>query len=320
MRVRLFRAWASNNSGAYVLLGRFRDASVAEKAAADLNDALAAHDEWSARVPQSKDASPFMAFAEAHGLPMQDRWVPWGDGMRCQVLDRQVLLEGYAADMPSAFVAYVAKHEGHVETELIHAHGAVILRAEVWMVEGWRAERQVESAAALARFEARIGGDAELAASLEGRGQHAPRRAHVIAAEDGEAHVIAAPRDVTRASKALRAAALAEGLLISFQVSEWVDDQGDPAEVIARAVTKECLGVELVDVGSSPDEVRAALTEILGIAPEEVARVLGPSPTARPRRFMQGAARAHCELAIRLLRRHGATVRLRSEGGVIQDA
>ncbi len=131
--------------------------------------------------------------------------------------------------------------------------------------------------------------------------------------------MLAAPKDVTRASKALRAAALAEELRISFHVSEWVDDEGDPAEVIALVATKQWLGVELVEVGSRPDEVATAMTEILGVDPAHAARVIGADWGGRPKMIMRGATRVHCELALRLLRQHGATVRIRSEDGSIEQ-
>lgn len=238
MRIRFFHAFASNNSGAYVLLGRFHDVAVAEATAAELNEALAAHDAWEAILPPARDPSPFMAFAERHGLPMQGGWVPWEAGMRCEVLGQQILLESYAADMPSAFVAWVAKHGGHVETELIHAHGATVLKARVWMDGHWQPEKKDASAAAHLRFEERMRTDAELADTIAPRHEKDPKRAlHFVRDPMGSRLVLLAPRDVTRASRVIRAAATAEGLRTDFSVTEWIDERGDPAAVMAGAAS-----------------------------------------------------------------------------------
>lgn len=322
MRVRLFRAWASNNSGAYVLLGRFHHAAVAASVASTLNEALAAHDAWVLSRPPSKGDSPFMAFAQAHGLPMQDGWVPWTHGMRCEVLDTQVLLDGYAAEMPSAFVAFVAKHRGHVESEIIHAHGAVIVRVNLWMKDGYRPERAADAAAARARFEAAIESDPELTEALAGdpRWARSARRPHVIEGDGYHSfELIVAPCDVAKASRAIRRCAQAEGLTTLFHAFEWPEDEGDPAEAIALATRKESLTVEIEEVGSTPAELERALVELVGLAPELARQLLAEDPRG-PRQFFGNASRRECDVALRVVRRFGATAHVRARDGRIEGS
>jgi hypothetical protein len=323
MRIRFFRAWASNNSGAYVLLGRFRDAAVAAEVGRTLDEALAAHDLWARALPPSTGESPFMAFARAHGLPMQEGWVSWNDGMRCEVLDTQVLLEGYAAEMPSAFVAFVAKHGGHVASEIIHAHGAVMVRANVWMKNGYRPEREDDARAARARFETAIETDAELADALasDPRWPRPTRRAHVLDLDgfDHSVEVLVAPRDVAKASRALRRCAAAEGLTTLFHVFEWSDDEGDPAETMLLAMRTESLGVEIDDVGATPAELERALVELVGLGPDQAKQLLAPDRRG-PRRFFGAASRRECDVAARVVRRFGASAHVRSQRGPVEES
>ena len=318
MRIRFFRAWASNNSGAYLLLGRFAEVTTAEEVARSLNETLAEHDAWVNRDPRPEGPSPFMAFAEKHGLPMQMAWVTWEDGMRCEVLGSQVLMEGYANDMPSTFVAWVAKHGGHVEAEIVHAHGATVLQVEMHTVGGWKKENREASRAALARFVDRVRADPEVQATLvpKRRGDP-PREVHAVPSEAPH-RLLLAPTRVTQASKAIRDAAREEGVVVRFSVSEWIHDIGDPAAVMAAPVDDAWFDVVVEDPGPTPELLIAAMTEKLGMRAGVPEYYLSNRPVRRtglprpwPRAFGQPGSRAHCEEMLAVLLAHGATAAIR---------
>ncbi|AKF04275.1 hypothetical protein [Sandaracinus amylolyticus] len=269
--------------------------------------------------PPAKDPSPFMAFAQKHGLPMQTGWVPWQEGMRCEILGAQVLLESYAAEMPSAFIAWIAKHGGHVQTELIHAHGPLVLRAHVWMKDGWSPENHVRAHHALARFEAKVSVDPEVKASLQHRWATVSRGIHFVPNEHGGREALVAPYDVTRASRALRAAAISEGLGISFELFEWIDHESDPAEVIALSARGESLRLEIDDPGPRPEELARALTDLLGIPPERATWMVLPRKSPARSVVLDHVSRRHGELALRVVRHHGATAHLRARDGAVVE-
>lgn len=315
MRIRFFRAWASNNSGAYLLLGQFAEVKMAEEVARPLNEALAEDEAWCKSHPQSEAQSPFMAFAEKHGLPMQMTWVPWKEGMRCEVLGSQVLIQGWAADMPSTFVAWVAKHGGHVETEIICAQGATVLQVTMRTEEGWRTDA---ARAALVRFVERVRADPEVQATLVPKRRGDPPR-EVHAVPSGAPHrLLLAPKGVMQASKAIREAAREEGVVVRFSVSEWIHDLGDPAAVMAAPVDYEWLDVVVEDPGPTPEALIAAIAEQLEMRPDFAEFLVTNRPARRtglirpwPRIFIQRGSRPHCEQMLAVLLAHGATAAIR---------
>lgn len=316
MRIRFFRAFASNNSGAYVLLGRFYEAKVAEEAAHELNEVLAAEDVWCASRPEPGARGPFMTFAEKHGLPMQTPYSGWREGMRCEVLGSQVLLEGYAPDMPSTFVAWIAKQGGHVESEIIHAHGARILSVTVSVAyPGPGVEREAARNAAreaVQRFQERVRIDPEVQTSLAPRRWgESPREVHVANAS----MLVLAPYELTRASRAIRALAASEGVRVSFQVSEWIDDEGDPA----RAMTSqrpEQFDVLLDHAGPTPDQVSAAMAAVKNIPASLAASLLSNRPNRKgttmpsPRRIAGRVTREAADELVRAVSAAGAVARI----------
>jgi hypothetical protein len=317
MRIRWFRAFASNNSGAYVLLGRFRDLAVAEASARELNEALAAHDAWASALAPATGTSPFMTFAEKHGLPMQHGRVPWEEGMRCEVLGQQVLLESYAAEMPSAFVAWIAKHGGHVETEIIHAHGATVLRAAMHTHEGWRPENRLASVAARTRVVERARAHPDVVDVLAPRRPEEPlRRLHAVP-DGAPSTLLLAPRDVTRATKAIRAIALEEEVSVSFSISEWIDDHADPAAVMAGAIRTEWLDVVLASPGPDPEALIEALAAELkrerryveSLVLDRPLRHTG-QPAPWPRHIVRGATAGWAERVLAVALACGASAHL----------
>jgi hypothetical protein len=70
MRIRLFNAFASNNSGSYTIVGSFRDEATAEEVALLLQRACDAHSAWyEEHNDEQHGESPLDSFAQREGLP-----------------------------------------------------------------------------------------------------------------------------------------------------------------------------------------------------------------------------------------------------------
>lgn len=291
MRIRIFRGWASNNSGAYVLLGHFQSAELAERAAEALR----------------KDGSLAADFAQS----------PTGEPVRCEVLGEQVLLEGYTPEMPPVFCAWLTQHGGRVQAELVHAHGPVVLRAQVWRrydASEDRAQAQQAARAAEGALLEALEGDDVLKEAFAPRWERdTPRALHPIHDTHGGLVLVGAPRGaLVEVTRVVRQHATALGLVVRFDVFEWPGGDRDPGAVIAKDAS-EHLVVKLVEVGPRPDAVRGVL-----LAAAKV------SPTLVDAYFVTGAGRAHEVLrapsgqarsVAHLLRQAGADATLHDEDG-----
>ncbi|MEZ4389777.1 MAG: ribosomal protein L7/L12 [Polyangiales bacterium] len=129
MRIRLFSAFASNNSGSYTLVGRFRDEATAEEVAEVLQRAIDAHEAWhDAHAFDETGDAPLDALARELGLRdarhgRGDDWPQYGPKPTALAAGRQVLVHApYTVTLPPVFgEAFYAKG-GRVEVELDHAH------------------------------------------------------------------------------------------------------------------------------------------------------------------------------------------------------
>lgn len=128
MKIFLFQAFASNNSGSYTIVGTFSNSATAESAANILTDVLAAHGVWHERAGNEKEVSPLDEFAEKYGLrdPARGRdqdWPDYGAGPSVVALDCQVLVHApYTVTMPRAIGEFFYAQGGRVSVELDHAH------------------------------------------------------------------------------------------------------------------------------------------------------------------------------------------------------
>lgn len=133
MRIRLFRAFASNNSGSYTIVGSFRAVDTAKDVAKVLRDITAEHDAWfrseTGRLYAEGDPpSPMQRFAREHGLieeqPGHDQdWPEFGEPPVVITSGAQVIVYvNYTVTMPSAFGEYFYKRGGRVSREMEHSH------------------------------------------------------------------------------------------------------------------------------------------------------------------------------------------------------
>ncbi|MGA9520123.1 MAG: hypothetical protein WBV82_01585 [Myxococcaceae bacterium] len=131
MHIQLWNAYASNNSGAYTIVGTFTSAETAAEIASTLAPVLEAQTKWAdsddgAEAPDAP--SPLRKFAAAEGLPLEEGWIDWpayGDDNcpRVVAVGRQVLLHhSYTVSLPRFFGQWFYARGGRVERELDHTH------------------------------------------------------------------------------------------------------------------------------------------------------------------------------------------------------
>ena len=158
MRIRVWNAFASNNSGSYTIVGCFATAGRAEECARELAAMVAAHHAWytqSAEVPSEE--SPIVAFAKAKGLQwsaglgQNDEWPDeYARPPRVIAVDRQVIVHApFTVTMPHTFGELFYAYGGTVDVTLDHAHDALVVHVELyWPWQLPENERKARAAAA----------------------------------------------------------------------------------------------------------------------------------------------------------------------------
>lgn len=171
MKVRVYQAFASNNSGSYVLLGSFASATVATGVKDELEKIFAEHHAWLSDPNEkggrrwSEASSPLHAWAKGEGLTTTpsdgagDDWPQYGDPPVVVTSDDQLLVYvGYTVTFPRLVGELVFKRGGRIAVELDHSHEPIVLTHEIFMEKGW--EQQDEAARRIAAFRAAVDGGA----------------------------------------------------------------------------------------------------------------------------------------------------------------
>lgn len=223
MRIRLYQAFASNNSGSYTLVGRFRDAATAAEVARILADVSAEHHAWLETRGNRNDAeleSPLDRFVARERLRESkagrgDDW-PITDMSKVEVVatGHQVLVHvHYTASMPAAFGELMYARGGRVELELDHSHSPIACDFTYHV-------RHRDDAPSLAAFEAAL---AEQLPALCARKPRDPRPAVAPAFHRGgfdERNVSVVFGDMVEGVRAVRALADEHGIQLWLRVYE----------------------------------------------------------------------------------------------------
>jgi hypothetical protein len=129
MRIRLYQAFASNNSGSYTIVGTFESSQDADDIASLLRAVCAEHGPWYEQHAYDEDGeSPLERFAREHGLSDErpgraDDWPEHGPTPSITSVGHQVLVHvPYTVTMPRVFGELFYKRGGRVDIELDHAH------------------------------------------------------------------------------------------------------------------------------------------------------------------------------------------------------
>jgi ribosomal protein L7/L12 len=271
MRIRLFTAFASNNSGSYTIVGSFRDAATAAEVARVVQEACDTHHAWHEEHQyQAEGESPLDALAKREGLRAdkpgrEDDWpAAYGSPPTAIASDRQVIVHvPYTVTMPPIFGALFYARGGRVEAELDHTHDDLAVEVGYRARDlPWNDPREAE---VLTAFEERVG--AELAA-LTARGEHDNRPAVAPAWHRGfwgARSLSAVFRDLVEGVQALRRVADEVGVLLTLRVYECPHGARDPFAMLReRPIPWGQFRVILWKIGEDRIAAMKAVRDALG--------------------------------------------------------
>lgn len=147
MRIRVWNAFASNNSGSYVIVGRFPTEELAKQVADELLDVAKAESTW--HESPGRGPSPLAVYASRHGVrevaSEDDHW-PQYSGMphpAVWAIGHQVFVHSdLTVTMPRAIGHVMYARGGRVETELDHAHHAIAALFEIYFP--WNMRKSID--------------------------------------------------------------------------------------------------------------------------------------------------------------------------------
>jgi len=309
VRIRIYRAFSSNNSGSYTLVGRFRDDASAGEVAAVLAELCAAHSAWyEASTSDGLEESPLLAFARTNGLvnlpaDASDHWPEHGPPPRIVHVGPQLLvLVPYTVTMPPAIGEYIYRRGGRVELELDHSHTPLAVEFFFW-IRG-AAYNDPTTPDRIAALRTLI--DAELAA-LIARPPHDRRPVTPPAwyrGDWGATHLAVVFADVGAGILRIRELARAAGIDTHVRIFEILDRDPDPFAAL-RAERPHTAGRHRVVVwsaGASRIVVMKVVRELVGCGLAEARASLD----ALPNEILRDVSQAVAEDAAHKLREAGA--------------
>lgn len=157
MRIRVWNSFASNNSGSYTIVGRFREAERAQAIAELLRPVLAEHSAW---VEQRRAGEPPLhRFMREQGLQLDDdrvglddEWPQYGPPPRVVAIGQQVLIHcDYTITMPRFLGELFFAQGGRVDVEVDHGHHATVVMFELWVPSAGPASDELARALELLR-------------------------------------------------------------------------------------------------------------------------------------------------------------------------
>jgi hypothetical protein len=136
VRIRIWNAFASNNSGSYTIVGQFPSPELAREVAIELAPLIAEHTAWF-NAETRELTSPLELFALQHELNLDsiNDWPEYGgkDSPEIIAIDHHVIIHhDYTVTMPAAFGHYFYKRGGRVVVELNHSHTYIVCVFNVW--------------------------------------------------------------------------------------------------------------------------------------------------------------------------------------------
>ncbi|CAN5442910.1 hypothetical protein BH11CYA1_BH11CYA1_10540 [soil metagenome] len=143
MKIKVWQAYASNNSGSYTIIGRFPDAQLAQQVACDLNQLLEKYNEWVFFDKWKTEKSPLEEFAHQHNLHFdpsndEDDWpMAFSDDVlpeppRAIALRDKVLIHHqYTISLPAMLGQYFYARGGRVREEITMAEKPLLAKFEI---------------------------------------------------------------------------------------------------------------------------------------------------------------------------------------------
>jgi hypothetical protein len=283
MRIFVFQAFASNNSGSYTIVGTFRDAATAESVAHILSHVAAAHDEWHKNHEWDEDGvSPLDEFVQQHGLRSEkpgrgDEWPNYGDSPTVMASGDQVVVHSpYTVTMPPVFGEFFYAKGGRVQVELNHAHDDIAVEFTFWVPSSRYDDPSNREK--LDAFETRLAGEL---GPLTGRREH-DRRPLIEPAWHrghwGARHLSVVFCDLVEGVSAVRRLANEMGVQSRLDLRECPSNVQDPfATLRGSTIPWGAARIILWQIG---DRIAAmkALREVLGCGLDEAKKFLDDVP------------------------------------------
>lgn len=293
MKVRVWNAFASNNSGSYTIVGSFPSAELATAVAGELANLMKAHTEWmesdSSGAQKNADDSPLSKFIQQHNLRTSeldypDQWPQYSDDNTPKVVavDAKVVIHHeYTVTLPREFGEYFYARGGRVEHELDHAHNPIVAICEVWMLWSDReGKNMAEKIQAVVEELCEAGGEFLVNAASE-RSKFAPAWRDGDGLNDPALVVGAVFDDLVAGFAAVNRVARKHGFRTFAKVSEAFDESSDPLAFLRPCSPRPARGlcsVILEEKGFTPAEVVKVLEYALSLDRESARKLLDSAP------------------------------------------
>lgn len=320
MRIRIWNAFASNNSGSYVIVGSFPSAALATEVAAELLAVAKAHSAWLANYdPAPSPPSPLAQYAARHGITYDDTdlgedWPQHSSSEHPDVwaIGHQVFVySDYTISMPRVIGHLMYQRGGRVDTEVDHAHHPFVAVFEIYFP--WQDRSQIDVPARVQDIVDALCAEDGALTTLRVAG-HAPAWRGVTANKpagfgDGDLVIGAVFDDLCAGFTAVATAAQAAGASLRVRVSE-AYGEADPLAFLRPCVppTRHALvDVVLEDLGLAPTNVTKVVAKTLGIGYTQAHAMIQRTPVV----IVEGISLARAQELAEALRVGNAVVSLR---------
>jgi len=289
MRVRIWNAFASNNSGSYVIIGTFMSEGAATEAAAELLESVRSHSKWLEAGGHRDSSSPLAALAAKYSLPWKDGgpdddWPCYSNQEHPPVwsIGHQVFVHSdYTITMPKVLGQFMYARGGRVETEIDHAHHPIVSVFEIWFPWQQRKEIDIE-----ARTKDIVDGLCAATGPFAESGKVVVAPAWRKGAGgfgDADLVVGAVFEDLCAGFRGVSQAVVAQGAGLRVRLMEALPGQEDPFSFLrpcSPRTRQPLVDVLLEEAGLAPTEVTRAVAELLGTAYDHARRIVDAAPIA----------------------------------------
>jgi hypothetical protein len=309
VKIHLWNAFASNNSGSYTIVGRFPTEELAARVAAELSAVLEAHERWR-RSPESRHEdperlSPLRAFTQAHSLTQSEAdWRDQGE-LRAWSTGHQVFLhDPWTLTLQDSYEEFLRVRGGKVETRIRHVHGDLV---SVFELHG-TPPKKTKAATVSAVVEELYADDGPLVTLAPFDVQPAWREGSKPGEPVLTLGAVFQDLDLASSYTAVEGIARRHGLRVTVRVSEepsqgalaWLRPSHPP-------LARKLFDVWILEAGHSVKEVARRLVELRRGRYIDGPTVLKWIPDAVLKRL----TRERAEQAVQLLRQGGANAELR---------
>jgi ribosomal protein L7/L12 len=300
MRIRLFSAFASNNSGSYTIVGRFADEATAAEVARIAQEASDAHDAWhSVNEWDDTGPAPLDDFVRAQGLREArhgrgDDWPCHGAKPSVLAVGRQVMVYApYTVTLPPVFGELFYAKGGRVEVELEHTHDPIAVEFAWYPKDLSYGDPRLEPA--LDAFEALVRPELAPLIARPGYDPRPPVPPAWHRGSWGQRHLSVVFGDLLAGVQAVRSIADACGMNLTLRLTECPHEVEDPFALLRLPTVSSGLH-RVILWGPGPNRVAAmrALREVMACGLDEAKAMLDGLPKEVlvdvSERYAEGAA------------------------------